>query len=82
MVCVCVFFLNKKYIFSYTFDLCGRVGKNKFFNRPISGNKTTFFGLTLEKKYKPVRRRQNLAETDRGSCYNKEEWLEEFLDRR
>ena len=27
----------------------------------------------------PVKRRQNLAETDRGSYY-KEEWLEEFLD--
>ena len=30
-------------------------------------------------KYMPVKRRQNLAETDRGSYY-KEEWLEEFLD--
>ena len=27
----------------------------------------------------PVKRKQNLAETDRGSYY-KEEWLEEFLD--
>ena len=27
----------------------------------------------------PVKRRQNLAETDRGSHY-REEWLEEFLD--
>ena len=27
----------------------------------------------------PIKRRQNLAETDRGSYY-KEEWLEEFLD--
>ena len=27
----------------------------------------------------PVKRRQNLAETDRGSCY-KGEWFEEFLD--
>ena len=25
-------------------------------------------------------KRQNLAETDRGSHYNQEEWLEEFLD--
>ena len=25
-------------------------------------------------------RRQNLAETDRGSYYDQEEWLEEFLD--
>ena len=28
----------------------------------------------------PEKRRQNLAETDRGSYYNQEEWLEEFLD--
>ena len=25
-------------------------------------------------------RRQNLAETDRGSFYNQEKWVEEFLD--
>ena len=25
-------------------------------------------------------RQQNLAETDRGSYYNQEEWAEEFLD--
>ena len=31
-------------------------------------------------KYKSVKRRQNLAETDRVSYYNIEEWLEEFLD--
>ena len=30
-------------------------------------------------KYMPVKRRQNLAETGKGSYY-KEEWLEEFLD--
>ena len=24
--------------------------------------------------------RQNLADTDRGWCYNQEEWLEEFLE--
>ena len=29
----------------------------------------------------PVKRRQNLAETDRGSHY-KEQWKEEFLDRK
>ena len=28
----------------------------------------------------PEERRQNLAEADRGSYYNEEEWLEEFLD--
>ena len=28
----------------------------------------------------PEERRQNLSETDRGSYYNQEEWVEEFLD--
>ena len=28
----------------------------------------------------PGERRQNLAETDRGSCYKQQEWLEAFLD--
>ena len=28
----------------------------------------------------PKERRQNLAETDRGSYYKQEEWLEAFLD--
>ena len=31
-------------------------------------------------KYMPEEGRQNLAETDRGSYYNQEELLEEFLD--
>ena len=31
-------------------------------------------------KYKPLKRRQKLAETDRGSNYHKEEWLEEIID--
>ena len=30
----------------------------------------------------PEERRQNLAETDRGSYHNQEEWLEELLDDR
>ena len=28
----------------------------------------------------PEERKQNLAETDKGSYYNQEEWVEEFLD--
>ena len=28
----------------------------------------------------PEGRRQNLPETDRGSYYNQEEWVEKFLD--
>ena len=31
-------------------------------------------------KYIPEERKQNLAQTERGSYYNQEEWLEEFLD--
>ena len=31
-------------------------------------------------KYMPEERRQNLAETNRGSFYTQEEWVEEFLD--
>ena len=33
-------------------------------------------------RYMPEERRQNLAETDRGSYHNQEEWLEELLDDR
>ena len=45
---VCVIFWSKKYIFSYTLDLCGRVGDKNFFACSISGKKNTFFfGLTL-----------------------------------
>ena len=36
------FFWNKKYTFSYTSDLWGRVGDKTCFTRSISGNKTTF----------------------------------------
>ena len=46
--CVCVIFWNKKYIFSYALDLCGRVGDKIFFACSISGKKNAFFfGLTL-----------------------------------
>ena len=48
---VCVLFWNKKHICSYQFDLCGRIGDKKFFTQPISGNKTTFFGLKFTYKY-------------------------------
>ena len=37
----------------------------------------------LEKDQRKIlaeERKQNLAETDRGSYYNQEEWLEEFVD--
>ena len=38
-------FFETKYIFSYTFDLCGRVSHKKIFTRPISRNKTNCFFL-------------------------------------
>ena len=51
------------------------------------GRKRILGPFTVRKKRKawnktrviPVKRRQNLAETDKGS-YCKEEWLEEFFD--
>ena len=44
---------------------------------PFTGRKKRLH--KTREKYMPVKRRQNLAETDWGSYY-KEEWLEEFLD--
>ena len=46
---------------------------------PFTGLKTRKAWNKTRVKYMPVKRRQNLAETDKGSYY-KEEWLEEFLD--
>ena len=46
---------------------------------PFTGCKKRKAGDKTREKYMPVKRRQNLAETDRGSYY-KEERLEEFLD--
>ena len=47
---------------------------------PFTGPKKPKAWNKIREKYKPEERRQNLAETDRGSYYNQEEWLEEFLD--
>ena len=47
---------------------------------PFTGRETRKAWNKTREKYLPVKRRQNLAETDRGSYYNIEEWLEEFLD--
>ena len=58
-----------------TFEIC-LVVVNEFWVRlqdVKNENKT-------REKYRLEYRRQNLAETDRGSYYNQEEWLEEFLD--
>ena len=46
---------------------------------PFTGRKKRKAWNKTREKYMPVKRRQNLAETDRGSYY-KEEWLEKFLD--
>ena len=46
---------------------------------PFTGRKKRKAWNKTRKKYFPVKRRQDLAETDRGSYY-KEEWLEESLD--
>ena len=52
----------------------------------VVSNSRSFYGCKKRKpwnktrvKYIPVKRRQNLTETDKGSYY-KEGWLEEFLD--
>ena len=46
---------------------------------PFTGRKKRKAWNKTRVKYMPVKRRQNLAETDKGSYY-KEEWLEQFLD--
>ena len=52
--CLCVF-INKN-IYCDTHRLCGRVTDKKFFTRPISQNKITFFfsyflGISADKKF-------------------------------
>ena len=46
---------------------------------PFTGCKKRKAWNITRVKYMPAKRRQNLAETDKGSYY-KEQWLEEFLD--
>ena len=48
---------------------------------PFTGcKKRKAWNKTTEKYMPEERRRQNLAETDRGSYHKQEEWLEAFLD--
>ena len=47
---------------------------------PFTGRKKRKAWNKTRQKYMPEERRQNLAETNRASYYNQEEWLEEFLD--
>ena len=53
-------------------------GRKRILSPFTVGKKRKAWNKTRE-KYMPVKRKLNLAETDRGS-YHKEEWLEEFLD--
>ena len=48
---------------------------------PFTGRRKRKAWNKTRVKYMPVRRRQNLAETNRESYYN-EKWLEELLDGR
>ena len=47
---------------------------------PFTGCKKRKTWNNTREKYMPEEGRQNLAETDWGSFYNQEEWVEEFLD--
>ena len=55
-------------------------GGRKRILSPFTGRKKRKAWNKTREKYMPEERRQNLAETDRGSYNNQEEWLEEFLD--
>ena len=54
-------------------------GGRKQILSPFTGCKKWKALNKTREKYMPVIRRQDLAETDKGSYYS-EEWLEEFLD--
>ena len=55
-------------------------GSRKRILSPFNGRKKQKTGNKTREKYMPERNIQNLAKTDKGSYYNQEEWLEEFLD--
>ena len=55
-------------------------GGRKRIRSPFTGRKTRKAWNKTTEKHIPEERRQNLAETDRGSYYKQEEWLEVFLD--
>ena len=54
------------------------VGRKRILG-PFTGRKNWKAWNKTRLKYIPVKRRQNIAETDKGTYY-KEEWLDEFLD--
>ena len=47
---------------------------------PFTGRKKRKARNKTREKYMLEEKRQNLAETDKGSYYNQEKWLEEVLD--
>ena len=47
---------------------------------PFTGHKKRKAWNNNKEKYMPEKRRQNLAEIERGSYYNQSEWEEEILD--
>ena len=47
---------------------------------PFTARKKRKAWNKTREKYMPEKRRQNLAETNRGSYNSQEEWLKEFLD--
>ena len=55
------------------------VGRKQILS-PFTGPKKRKASNNTKEKYMPEERRQNLAEAGRGSYYNQEEWVEEFLD--
>ena len=57
-------------------------GGHKQILSPFTGRKKEKAWNKTRKKYVLEGRRQNLAGKDRESCYNQEEWLEEFLDKK
>ena len=55
-------------------------GGRKRILSPFTGHKKQKAWNKTREKDIPKERRQNLAETDKGSCENQEEWLKYFLD--
>ena len=55
-------------------------GSRKRILSPLIGQKKRKAWNNTREEYMLEERKQNLAETDRASYYNQEEWLEEFLD--
>ena len=55
-------------------------GDRKLILIPFTGRKKRKARNKTREKYMLEEKRQNLAETDKGSYYNQEKWLEEVFD--